>query len=78
MAANHSLLTESVIREQYSKSKVGKCLEKAVDEYQFIPVYNSQLSFLVANSNHATLHPLIKGGVSGQVSSADRTLHSSK
>lgn len=65
-AANYSLLAESVIREQYSKSKVGKFLEKAVDEYGFIPVHSSQLTFLLANSKLATLYPLIK---SGQVSS---------
>lgn len=39
MAANYSLLTESVIREHDSKSKVGKFLEKAVDKYQFVHVY---------------------------------------
>lgn len=56
--ANYSLLTESGIREQYSKSKVGKFLEKAVDEYQVIPVNSSQLTFSLASSKFATLHPL--------------------
>lgn len=57
--ANYSPLTESGIREQYSKSKVGKFLEKAVDEYQFVPVNSSQwVTFPLANSNFATLHPL--------------------
>lgn len=56
--ANYSLLTESGIREQYSKSKVEKFLEKAVDENQFIPVSSSQLTSSLANSKFATLHPI--------------------
>ena len=38
MAATYFLLTELVMREQYSRTKVGKFLGKAVDEYWFIPV----------------------------------------
>lgn len=38
MVANYSLLTELVMREQYSRTKVGKFLGKVVDEYWFIPV----------------------------------------
>lgn len=56
--ANYFLLNESGIREQYSKSKVGKFLEKAVDEYQFVPVNSSQLTSSLANSKFATVHLL--------------------